>query len=362
MALLDRDRTPVRFTVVTSVVSGLIVAGSIALARSGLLTSSVPLWSLPVAIALTATSLVLLRKMVSRPAQARQVFVVVPAFEQKYWLAGLVRRLHGRIDRDGVDMVLKLPACDYDASAQAHLLGRVQDRHAAYMGGIVVATAVDQQRATLTEFCASSGLPVVFTDAEPFEHEHEYPDNAVYVGYRSAQLGELAGTWLTQHLRQRGMTRPHVLIIASREHTARQEQCRKVLRNAIPDVSITELSDCDFRRSRAYDAVRAHIRRLGSREIRLDAVFCTNDEMALGAVDAIGSTPSAATQDTVVIGIDGIAEARALIDKGKSPLRATVVQDANRLAERTVLALEALHKDKKVQKRTYLEGQLHPAG
>ncbi|MEV6715386.1 substrate-binding domain-containing protein [Lentzea sp. NPDC051208] len=362
MALLDRDRTPARFTVVTSVASGLIVAGTVALARSGLLTSSVPLWSLAVAAALVAISLVLLRKVGRGRGRARQVFVVVPAFEQKYWLAGLVRRLHGRLDRDGVDMVLKLPACDYDASAQTHLLNRVQDRRTAYMGGIVVATAVDQQRATLTEFCAASGLPVVFTDIEPFEHEDEYPANAVYVGYRSAQLGDLAGTWLVEHLRQRGLTRPHVLIIASREHAARQEQCRKVLQSAIPDVSITELPDCSFQRSRAHDAVRAQIRRLDARELRLDAVFCTNDEMALGAVDAIASTPSTATRDTAVIGIDGIAEAKALIDKGTSPLRATVVQDADRLAETTVLMLEAMHSGKKVAKRTYFQGQLHPAG
>lgn len=362
MALLDRDRTPVRFTVVTSVASGLIVAGTVALARGGLLTSSVPLWSLPVAGVPVVASLLLLWNRVGKPGQARQAFVVVPAFEQKYWLAGLVQRVHERLDRDGVDMVLKLPACDYDSSAQTRLLNRVQDRRTAYIGGIVVATAVDQQRAALTEFCAASGLPVVFTDAEPFEHEHEYPDNAVYVGYRSAQLGELAGTWLVEQLRQRGVTRPHVLIIASREHSARQEQCRKVLQDAISDVLITELADCDFQRSRAYDAVCAHIRRLGSRELWLDAVFCTNDEMALGAVDAIGSTPSTATQDAVVIGIDGTAEAKALIDKGTSPLRATVIQDASRLAERTVLALEAMHKDKKVPKRTYLKGQLHPAG
>ncbi|WP_229904315.1 sugar ABC transporter substrate-binding protein [Lentzea cavernae] len=314
------------------------------------------------AVALIATSLVLLRKVVRRPGRARLVFVVVPAFEQKYWLAGLIRRLHGRLDRDGADMVLKLPACDYDASAQTHLLNKVRDRRTAYMGGIVVATAVDQQRTTLTEFCTALGRPVVFTDAEPFEHEHEYPDNAVYVGYRSAQLGELAGTWLVGHLRQRGVTRPHVLIIASREHTARQEQCRKVLQNAIPDVSITELSDCDFQRSRAHDAVRAQILRLSSRELPLDAVFCTNDEMALGAVDAIGSTPSTVTQYTAVIGIDGIAEARALIDKGTSPLCATVIQDADRLAERTVLTLEAMHDEKKVAKRTCFQGKMHPAG
>jgi hypothetical protein len=38
----------------------------------------------------------------------------------------------------------------------------------------------------------------------------------------------------------------------------------------------------------------------------------------------------------VVIGIDGTAEARALIDSGQSPLRATVVQDMHRMANHVV--------------------------
>lgn len=39
-----------------------------------------------------------------------------------------------------------------------------------------------------------------------------------------------------------------------------------------------------------------------------------------------------------------------------------MIQDVNRLAERTVLALEAMHKNKKVPKQTYIKGQVHPAG
>ncbi|MEA5367389.1 hypothetical protein VA596_48215 [Amycolatopsis sp., V23-08] len=54
--------------------------------------------------------------------------------------------------------------------------------------------------------------------------------------------------------------------------------------------------------------------------------------MAVDAVDALLVAPSAATRATVVIGIDGVLEARTLIDTGSSPLRATVVQDTHRLA------------------------------
>ncbi len=64
----------------------------------------------------------------------------------------------------------------------------------------------------------------------------------------------------------------------------------------------------------------------------IDVIFCTNDEMALGAADALlfGDT---ATPETIIVGVDGTPQARALIGPGIEPLRATVVQNAYKVAE-----------------------------
>ncbi|MEJ2857697.1 MULTISPECIES: substrate-binding domain-containing protein [unclassified Saccharothrix] len=94
---------------------------------------------------------------------------------------------------------------------------------------------------------------------------------------------------------------------------------------------------------------------------RLDAIFCTNDEMALGAVDALRATTSPASAATVVIGVDGVPEARTLIGAGTSPLRATVVQDAHHLAENAVHVLERMHNDRHVPKRTVLRPEVYQA-
>jgi ribose transport system substrate-binding protein len=80
--------------------------------------------------------------------------------------------------------------------------------------------------------------------------------------------------------------------------------------------------------------------------------------MALGAVDAL-STPSPATDTTLVIGIDGILEAKALIDTGTSPLRATVVQDTHRLAVSVVDTLVKMHRGHAVPKRTILNAEVY---
>ncbi|CCH31255.1 sugar ABC transporter substrate-binding protein [Actinosynnema sp. NPDC047251] len=284
--------------------------------------------------------------------KARQAFLVASAFDHKYWIAELVGRMHRALDRDGVDLVLKLPDRDYDAAAQAHLLRRVLAAGGDYVGGFVVPTEIDRLRPDLVEFCAELGRPVVFTDIEPFGPGHHHPANAAYVGYLGTAIGALAGRWLAAHLAH--VPRPRVLMIASREHRDRQDHCARVLREALCAVRITVDDGCAFDRVRAYRAVCAHL----CAEPVPDAVFCTNDEMALAAVDALRT---AGSPDTVVVGVDGVPEARDLIDSGTSPLRATVVQDSHRLAQCAVHILERMHDGRETPRRVILDPEIHQA-
>jgi ribose transport system substrate-binding protein len=254
-------------------------------------------------------------------------------------------------------MVLKVPDRDYDADAQIHNLNRLAARRRQYLGGIVIASEMNRIRDDLAAFCRNTKLPVVFIDLEPFERPEDYPENSVFVGYDTGELGKMAGQWLVRRLRD--VDDPHVLIVASRDHSARQQRCEQALRAVWPDMNITVDDRCGFSRSRARDVVRSHLRDLGSGK-RLDAIFCTNDEMALGAVDAL--TPrSSATRTTVVIGVDGTVEARALIDSGLSPLRATVVQDAHRLANSVVGVLLKMRQGRAVGRPPPLAGEVYEA-
>lgn len=352
MVRLDRDRMPVRFTVATSVMSGLIVAVVLKALQTGISDGAVVGWFALAAGGVAAISwmaVVMIRRI---RKQSTRAFLMTSAFSQKYYVAAFVQRMHGALDQEGVDLVLKVPDRDYDAGAQSHHLRRILDRRHDYIGGIIFAGEVHRLGDDLTMFCQRSGLPVVFTDVEPFDKESEYPENSAFIGYDTGEIGELAGKWLVKRLR--GRKRPHVLIVASREHAHRQRRCEQVLRSELPDVVITTDDRCAFSRSRAYDAVRAHIRQLDPGQC-LDAIFCTNDEMALGAVDAL----SPATQATLVVGVDGVLEAKALIDTAGSPLCATVVQDTHRLAVGVVDLLVKMHHGRPVPKRTLLSAEIY---
>jgi ribose transport system substrate-binding protein len=365
MAWLDKDRTPVRFVLVTSVASGLIVAVLWKALNIGITDSAAFMWFVLTIAGAAAASCVVSLGILRARRRPTLAFFITSAFSHKYYVNEFAHMLHNRLDRDEIDLVLKVPDHDhdYDASVQSHHLSRLLRRRHDYIGGIIFPAEVHRTNADLKEFCRNSGLPVVFTDVEPFDNEEEYPENTAYIGYDTGQLGEEAGGWLAENLRDR--ERPHVLIIASTEHSARQRRCEKVLRDEFTDVSITTEEWCAFDRLRARDAVQAHIHKLNPGQ-RLDAIFCTNDEMALGAVDALSSSSlsspeSLATQNTMVVGIDGTQEAKTLIDTPGSPLRATVVQDTHRLAGYVVDGLQKMHRGGPVPKRTILSARIHEA-
>ena len=109
-----------------------------------------------------------------------------------------------------------------------------------------------------------------------------------------------------------------------------------------------------FSRERARVIVGQHLRQLQRSGDRLDVVYCTNDQMALGAADAIREHAAAGGThgDLVVIGVDGIEEAIAAIKSDTTPLKATIVQDTQHIADAAVNLLLRLCAGEQVPEET----------
>jgi ribose transport system substrate-binding protein len=208
--------------------------------------------------------------------------------------------------------------------------------------------------------CATTPYPIIFVDVEPFARDTDYPTNTAFVGCSDKEIGEKAGRYVARIIDRRSPNPPTVLVVAANTQLNRQRQFVRVLANTHPQATVIVDEDGLFARDRARDIVRRRLAELSRQNRPVDVIFCTSDEMALGALDALHAPDAGDASSRVrVVGVDGTREARALINSGGSPLCATVVQDPARVAERAVDLMERKLRGDDVPHRNHLPVDLY---
>jgi ribose transport system substrate-binding protein len=291
-----------------------------------------------------------------------QVFIVVSAFTQKHWVNKFLHNLITALGQHDLDLVFKAPVHDYSGHDQIHQLTRIRRKSRDYAGGFIMVTEAPSVGAELAQFCRRVRYPVVFLDQRPFAGLEQYPRGTAFVGCNPIEIGESAAGWVVRNLADRRVRRPTVLVVGSGEHEDRQLSFASALRQRVPGAVITINNQGLFVRERCWEIVDRHLKELSRRGEQLHAIFCTNDEMALGAVDAIQER--IATGDKcdgiAVVGVDGTDEALAVIRSESTPFRATVVQDSRRVAELAVRQLLRLRAGEAVAAETFLPTTVYP--
>jgi ribose transport system substrate-binding protein len=356
---LDRDKHPARFAIVTSVVSGLVVATIAAVAGKfnvHLLTYRVPLWILILPLLAMAGFLVLNVALLQN--RKTDVFFASCALNEKRYIAGLTDDLHDTLDVYQLNLVLKMPRRDYAHIGQLHHLRSLQKQRGKYFGGVIMPAEPELIRPDLKEFCSLVSYPIVFVDIEPFMQTEEYPRGTAFVGYHQDAIGSCAASYVEEHARNSRLSRPQIWVVAEKWYTGRQLEFIKKLGSYFEDAEFLVDESGGYSRVRARAIV---CRNLQNQSKGPHYIFCTNDEMALGAVDALRIADIGNDGSVVVVGVDGTPEARALIDSQTTPLCATVVQDSCEIAEIAVDRLVRMNRGDAVRDRTYLEPYVYKA-
>jgi len=346
-----------------SVVSGLILAllGRASVAAGVLpLASPVPLWALIAA----ATSAAAVASALTARSRRRsdQAFAVISTFTDTTFLAQLLEELTRALEHHGIDLVVRMPRHDHSGrSLREEFTSLLRKRHG-YIGGFVVPDYLELLREEFIEFGHGLRRPVIFLDRRPFPDPLLYPTGAGFVGSDSSLIGELAADWVVKELSDRGVTVPGVLVIAGDGQAGRQNRFEARLLERLPAARIVVDATGQFDRVRAREIADGHLDRMQRRGLALHAVFCTNDEMALGAADAlrVRSGAHGAQDDVVIIGVDGNSHAVAAIRAGSSALRATVVQDPRRIPEVAVDKLLGLRTHQQVTAETFTALTIYP--
>ncbi|MGH4036403.1 MAG: sugar ABC transporter substrate-binding protein [Sphaerochaeta sp.] len=129
-----------------------------------------------------------------------------------------------------------------------------------------------------------------------------------YVGPKALQNGELAAEWISNKIGAKGEVA--IVIGMPKAFAARQRTLgfEDWIAANSPDIEIVAKQNADWDRNKAKDLASTWIKNYPE----LKAIFCNNDTMALGVVEAVADSG----KDILVVGVDGIGEAYDSIRNG----------------------------------------------
>lgn len=135
-----------------------------------------------------------------------------------------------------------------------------------------------------------------------------------FVGPKADQNGELAAEWIANKLGGKGQVA--IVIGMPKAFAARQrtEGFENWMASNAPGIEIVAKQNADWDKEKARNLAETWIKNYPE----LKAIFCNNDGMAMGVVEAVKESG----KDILVVGVDGIGEAYDSIRKGE--LSATI--------------------------------------
>jgi simple sugar transport system substrate-binding protein len=213
---------------------------------------------------------------------------------------------------------------------------------------IILAPVVETGWETVLRDARQAGIPVILAD-----RAIAVSDPSLYATLVSPDVveeGRLAGRWLAKRMNGKGNIVELLGTPGSPPANDRHKGFVEILAS-YPEMKIVKSQTGNFERAKGKEAMEAFLKAPG----QIDAVFAHNDDMALGAIQAVEETGRKPGQDIVVVSIDAIRSAFEAMIEGK--LNCTV--ECNPLLGPPIFdAIEAIKAGKTVPRKISLAERL----
>jgi simple sugar transport system substrate-binding protein len=199
---------------------------------------------------------------------------------------------------------------------QANQIKAVRSFIAQKVSVLVIAPVVETGWEPVLGEAKRAGIPVILVD-----RGIEVSDPDLYVTLIASDFveeGERAGAWLAEKMNGKA----RIVELEGTTGSAPAIDRKKGFAQAIskyPGLQIIKSQSGDFMRAKGKEVMEAFLK--ADRD-RIDALYAHNDDMALGAIQAIEEAGLKAGEDIVIISIDGVRGAFEAMAAGQ--LNATV--------------------------------------
>ena len=168
----------------------------------------------------------------------------------------------------------------------------------------------------ITDMCKEAGIPVVYINREPDEAEEQrWVDekiNATYVGCDARQSGTYQGEEILETETKGDINGDgkvsYIMIQGDPENVDAQYRTEfsvKALTDAGVEVEELLKQRGDWDQTKGQEITANALSQYGD---KIDVVFCNNDAMALGALQAIEAAGRTVNKDIYLVGVDALVE------------------------------------------------------
>lgn len=279
-------------------------------------------------------------------AMAENVGVSMALFDDNF----LTVLRNGMIDYakslDGV--TLQVEDAQNDVAKQ---LSQIQNFIASGVDAIIVNPVDTSATAAMTKLAADAKIPLVYVNRQPIDVD-ALPDNAAFVASNEVDSGTLETKEVCKLLGGKGNIVVMMGELSNQAAVQRTADVHDVL--ATPECSglkIVEEQTANWSRTQGSDLMTNWL----SAGLQFDAVVANNDEMAIGAIQALKASGRA--MDSVVIGgVDATQDALAAMAAGD--LDVTVFQNAAGQGQGSVDAALKLARGEAVDQKVWIPFEL----
>lgn len=292
-----------------------------------------------------------LAALMSTTAMAETIGASIARFDDNF----LTVMRNGMVDYaasiDGVE--LQVEDAQDDVAKQ---LDQINNFIASGVDAIIVNAVDTSATEAMSQAAASAGIPLVYVNRQPINVD-SLPDNQAFVASNEIESGTLAAFEACKLLRAMGYAggAKGYLMMGQLSNQAAVQRTKDVDDIIGIDmcnfISIIDRQTANWSRDEAQDLMTNWL----SAGEAFQVVFANNDEMAIGAIQAMKAA-GISMEDVVVVGVDATQDALVAMQAGD--LDATVFQDAFGQGEGSVDAALALARGEAVDQKVYIPFKL----
>jgi inositol transport system substrate-binding protein len=292
-------------------------------------------------------SVALVSALLSAPVSADQLKIGVTIFSFDDLFLSTLRNSIEKTGKDsGVDLQIE------DAKNELGVqLNQIQNFIASGVDAIIVDTVDSDATMGMSEAAQEAGIPLVYVGRRPINVDM-LPDNQAFVASNEDESGTLQTEEVCRLLGGKGNVVVMMGTLGDNAASQRTADIHRVLETPeCNGLKIIEEQSADFMRTDGNDLMTNWL----TAGLEFDAVIANNDEMAIGAIQALKS--SGRDMDSVVIaGIDATADALSAMQAGD--LDVTVFQNAKAQGKGAVDAAIKLAKGEEVDQKVWIPFEL----